>query len=52
MPRLAGERELGDDLTDDRAKLEAVAREAGGDHRLRAVGVEVDEKVLVGAVFE
>lgn len=44
------ERELGDDLADDRAELEAVARETGGDDGGCALRMQVDEEMLVGAM--
>ena len=50
--RRSVERELGDDLADDRGELEAVAREAGGDDGRGALRMQVDEEMLVGTVLE
>ena len=52
VARAAVEREVGEDLADDAAELEAVAGEAGGDDDLRRVGEQVDDEVLVGRVGE
>ena len=46
------EREVGDDLADDGAELEAVAREAGCDDGGRALRMQVDEEMLVRAILE
>ena len=48
VARSAVGRQVGEDLADDRAELEAVAGEAGPDDDVRRLGMEVDEEVLVG----
>ena len=52
MARLAVEREVGQDLADDRAELEAVAGEAGADDGVLALRVAVDQEVLVRRQLE
>ena len=48
----AVDREVGEDLADDRAELVAVAREPGADDCRWRVRVAVDEEVLVGGGLE
>ena len=47
MARLAVEGEVGEDLPDDRAELEAMAGEAGSDDGVLRLGMTVDKEVLV-----
>src|SRR3954468_3601739 len=52
VPRVAVDGEAGEDLADDGAELEAVAREAASDDDLRDVRERVEDEVLVRAVLE
>ena len=42
-----GQNQIREDLAQHRGKLEAVARETGGEDHMIALGVAIDDKVLV-----
>ena len=52
VPRRSVEGEVGEDLPDHGAELEAVAGEAGRDDRMLALRMAVDQEVLVGRRLE
>src|SRR6266545_7065364 len=52
VPRRAVDRQVGEDLADRAAELEAVAGEARADDDVRRVRVAVDHEVLVRAELE
>ena len=47
VPRPAVDGKVGEDLTDDRAKLEAMPGEARADDDRRRLGMAVDQEMLV-----